>query len=45
MYSKNLQAFTALLETDPPHRWDLGHDEIVAACCLAYGGEKRGNLA
>jgi len=45
MYSRKLQAFTALLETETPHCWDLGNDEIVAACCLAYDGKKRGALA
>jgi NAD(P) transhydrogenase subunit alpha len=40
MYSRNLLAFTALLEADQdPKLWELGQDEIVRACCLAEAGE------
>ncbi|MBU6274032.1 MAG: NAD(P) transhydrogenase subunit alpha [Bacteroidetes bacterium] len=45
MYSKNLLAFTALLETEEPAKWNLGRDEIVTACCLAHDGKKQGLLA
>jgi NAD(P) transhydrogenase subunit alpha len=45
MYSKNLLAFTALLETEEPTKWDLGRDEIVTACCLAHDGKKQGLIA
>ncbi len=39
MYSRNLLAFTTLLESsESAVLWSLGNDEIVRACCLAEAG-------
>ena len=45
MYSRNLLAFTSLLESDDPSKWALVSDEIVTACCLAHQGSGQGLLA